>query len=74
MPRHPYFRIGRLNLVRALSILGAKKRVILDETIRIIHSNKGEPAIKAPKGQCHECPYLYVCRKREDELPPYLRD
>jgi len=55
-----------------LVVEGGKEAV--EETVKIIHSVKGEPPIKAPKGRCNECPYFCTfAGKQEQELPLYLR-
>lgn len=55
-----------------LVVEGDKKAV--GKTVETIHSIKGEPPIKARKGQCSECPYFCTfAGKNEDELPHYLK-
>lgn len=55
-----------------LVVEGGKEGV--EETVKIIHSVKGEPPIKAPKGRCNECPYFCsFAGKPEEELPHYLK-
>ncbi len=58
----------------AVVLVAEGDKSAVEETVRIVHSIKGEPPIDAPKGRCKECPYFCTfAGKEESELPHYLR-
>jgi hypothetical protein len=58
----------------AVVLVAEGDKAAVEETVRLVHSIKGEPPIKARKGRCSECSYFCTfAGKEESELPCYLR-